>query len=141
MRMSVTPHVPLSWGEVLDKITILEIKSERIEDAAKRANVVTELTALRAIAAPVLDEVSLLISQLRVINESLWEIEDNIRNKEAAASFDAEFIKLARAVYHTNDARAAVKRRINLELKSALVEEKNYMPYAAGQAKPPELSD
>jgi hypothetical protein len=139
--MTATPHVPLSWGEVLDKITILEIKSKRIADPAKCANVVTELAALRAIAAPVLDEAALLISQLRTINESLWEIEDRIRDKEAAASFDREFIELARAVYHTNDERAALKRRINLVLKSGLVEEKSYKSYAAGTATPPELSN
>jgi hypothetical protein len=139
--MTATPHVPLSWGEVLDKITILEIKSERIADPVKCANIATELAALRAIAAPVLDEAASLISQLRTINESLWEIEDRIRDKEAAASFDREFIELARAVYHTNDERAAVKRRINLALKSGLVEEKSYKPYAAGATKPPELSN
>jgi hypothetical protein len=137
--MTSSPLVPLSWGEVLDKITILEIKEARIADAAKRANVVAELTALRAIAAPVSKEAALLVSQLRTINESLWEIEDRIRDKEAAALFDAEFIALARSVYHTNDERAAVKKRINLALKSELVEEKSYKPYAAGAARPPEL--
>jgi hypothetical protein len=133
--MTSSPLVPLSWGEILDKITILQIKDACITDAAKRANVAAELAALGAIAAPVLAEAAPLVAQLKAINESLWEIEDKIRDKEAAQNFDGEFIALARAVYHTNDERAAVKRAINLALKSALVEEKSYKPYAA--PKPP----
>ena len=136
--MSSSPLVPVSWGEVLDKITILQIKDARIADPGKRANVAAELAALLVIAQPVLAEAAELVARLRAINEKLWEIEDHIRDKEAAALFDAEFIALARAVYHTNDERAAIKRAINLALKSGLVEEKSYQSYA-GTAPPPKL--
>ena len=128
------PLVPVSWGELLDKITILEIKADRIEDAAARANVARELALLREVAAPVLPQPGLaaLIEALRSINCALWEIEDAIRARDAAARFDAEFIRLARAVYLTNDERAALKRKINVLLRSVLVEEKSYgMPPAA----------
>lgn len=123
-----TPLVPVSWGELLDKITILEIKADRIEDAAARANVARELALLREVAAPVLPQPGLaaLIEALRSINCALWEIEDAIRARDAAARFDAEFIRLARAVYLTNDERAALKRKINVLLRSVLVEEKSY---------------
>ncbi|CAM3896021.1 DUF6165 family protein [Paracoccus yeei] len=122
------PLVPVSWGELLDKITILEIKADRIEDAAARANVARELALLREVAAPVLPQPGLaaLIEALRSINCALWEIEDAIRARDAAARFDAEFIRLARAVYLTNDERAALKRKINVLLRSVLVEEKSY---------------
>ena len=130
--MTLEPHtaplVPVSWGELLDKITILEIKADRIEDAAARANVARELALLREIAAPVLPQPGLaaLIEALRSINCALWEIEDAIRARDAAARFDAEFIRLARAVYLTNDERAALKRKINVLLRSVMVEEKSY---------------
>lgn len=130
--MTLEPHtaplVPVSWGELLDKITILEIKADRIEDAAARANVGRELALLREVAAPVLPQPGLaaLIEALRSINCALWEIEDAIRARDAAARFDAEFIRLARAVYLTNDERAALKRKINVLLRSVLVEEKSY---------------
>jgi hypothetical protein len=130
--MTTTPMAPVSWGELLDKITILQIKAERMADAAKRANVVTELTLLSDIAGPALQEVAALVGELKGINEALWDIEDKIRDKELASAFDAEFIALARAVYFTNDRRAAVKRDINRALNSALVEEKSYKPYAPG---------
>lgn len=126
--------VPISPGELLDKITILQIKAERLTDAAKRANVVTELTLLSQIAGAALQEVAAQVAELKTINEALWEIEDHIRDKEAAAAFDAEFIALARSVYVTNDRRAEVKRDINRALKSQLVEEKSYKPYTAGPA-------
>lgn len=130
--MTLEPHtaplVPVSWGELLDKITILEIKADRIEDAAARANVARELALLREVAAPVLPQPGLaaLIEALRSINCALWEIEDAIRARDAAARFDAEFIRLASAVYLTNDERAALKRKINVLLRSVLVEEKSY---------------
>ena len=130
--MTLEPHtaplVPVSWGELLDKITILEIKADRIEDAAARANVARELALLREVAAPVLPQPGLaaLIEALRSINCALWEIEDAIRARDAAARFDAEFIRLARAVYLTNDERAALKRKINVLLRSVMVEEKSY---------------
>lgn len=124
--------VPIAPGELQDKITILQIKSERITDAAKLANVAVELEALQAVAAanlPATGEISDLTAQLKVVNEALWEIEDDIRDCERAGDFGAEFIRLARAVYVTNDQRAALKRAINLALGSALVEEKSYAAY------------
>ncbi|MTE01039.1 hypothetical protein GIY56_12110 [Paracoccus sp. YIM 132242] len=120
------PLAPVSWGELLDKITILEIKADRIRDPAARANVGRELELLRAVAAPVLPQPDLapLVDGLRRVNRALWDIEDAIRAHEAAAQFDADFIALARSVYLTNDERAALKRRINALLRSDLVEEK-----------------
>jgi len=128
--MTDTPMVPVSWGELLDKITILQIKQERIDDAAKRANVTTELNALSAIAEVAMAQAAALLAGLKAVNEDLWEIEDRIRDKELAQAFDAEFIELARAVYVTNDRRADLKRQMNRLLGSALVEEKSYKPYA-----------
>lgn len=129
-----SPLVPVSWGELLDKITILEIKAARIPAAAARANVGRELEALMEVARPILPTEGLapLVDGLRQVNAALWEIEDDIRLKEAAASFDAEFIALARSVYLRNDERAALKRRINALLRSDLVEEKHH-PGAARQ--------
>lgn len=122
--------VPLSIGEILDKITILQIKSQRIEDAAKLVNVRKELDALLVVCArsgvPVEHK---KVTELRKINETLWVVEDLLREKERAKSFDDEFVKLARDVYFTNDKRAAVKRELNLELGSGFVEEKSYKPY------------
>ena len=125
-------QVPVSPGEVLDKITILEIKSERISDTGKVANVRTELALLqetwsRSVPAdPVIDD---LHRQLKEINETLWEIEDDIRDKEREKSFDAGFIELARRVYFTNDQRSRVKKELNLHLGSAIIEEKSYQEY------------
>ena|SRR5512147_2975135 len=124
--------VPISPGELIDKITILEIKSERMTDAAKLANVRTELGLLletwRSSAHAQVD-IGAEWQALRDVNGQLWEIEDRIRDKERDALFDAEFIELARAVYVTNDERAAVKKRINTKLGSTLVEEKSYAEY------------
>ena len=127
---------PVSFGELIDKITILEIKSERMTDAAKLANVRDELELLSALwqrdpAANI--DISAERAELKSINEALWEIEDEIRLKERDQAFDARFIELARAVYHTNDKRAAVKRAINLKLGSRLVEEKSYQDYQSGE--------
>ncbi|WP_394646976.1 DUF6165 family protein [uncultured Sphingomonas sp.] len=123
-----SPSVPVSWGELLDKITILEIKQDRIARAEARANVVHEHSLLARIGAGVLAEatVAALFDRLKTVNEDLWEIEDAIRRQEAARSFDGEFIRLARAVYVKNDERAALKREINLALESDLIEEKSY---------------
>ena len=124
--------VPVSWGELIDKITILEIKAERINRRDARANVRRELDALNAVVAahqPRRAGVARLKAALRRINLRLWEIEDEIRLKERRQRFDTGFIKLARAVYQTNDRRAAVKRRINDRLGSELVEEKHYTRY------------
>lgn len=131
---------PVSYGELIDKISILEIKAERIADAAKVANVRRELDALLATwnahpasrAQPIDD----LWAGLRRVNGELWDIEDRIRDKEHAGTFDAGFIELARAVYFTNDERARLKRELNTRLGSALVEEKSYASYQreGGQA-------
>lgn len=120
-----SPCVPVSWGELLDKLTILEIKLERLSGAA-RANVAREHGLLAAIAAPVLEEVAEPLADLRAVNLQLWEIEDAIRAEEAAGRFGTEFVSLARSVYRTNDRRAALKRAINDRLASDLVEEKSY---------------
>ena len=126
------PHVPSSWGELIDKITILEIKVERLPGAEGRANAGKELLLLREIAGPVLMEdpaIQMLATRLKGVNEALWEIEDRIRDKERAGAFDASFIALARSVYRRNDERGVVKREINLTLASELIEEKSYRPY------------
>lgn len=124
-------EVPVSWGELIDKITILEIKSERIEDVAKRDNVDRELSLLRdrLATAPERDEVRRLTAELKAVNLELWVIEDDIRDCERATDFGDRFVALARAVYHTNDKRAALKRALNEALGSAIVEEKSYRPY------------
>ena len=125
-------QVPVSVGEVLDKITILQIKLAHISDAAKRANIQNELDALLPLVAGdafITDQMQALMAELKSVNEVLWDIEDDIREKEAAKSFDAEFIRLARAVYITNDKRAKIKKQINSATGSALVEEKSYESY------------
>ena len=122
--------VQTSPGEFLDKLTILEIKSERMTDPAKLANVRRELDLLRAAwaASPLAArDVAALVAELKGINETLWEIEDRIREEEAAQRFESAFIELARAVYHTNDRRAALKRRLNEALGSEIFEEKSYV--------------
>ena len=132
--------VPVSFGELLDKIAILQIKSERMSDPAKLANVRHELDALEstwlAHAASSTDVIALR-GQLKAVNERLWQIEDDIRDKEAAQQFDARFIELARSVYFQNDERARIKRDINLALGSSYVEEKSYADYRAPGAAPP----
>jgi hypothetical protein len=125
--------VPISPGELIDKITILEIKSARMTDPAKLHNVRTELSLLnetwRASAYSRAADIGAEWSALRDVNGKLWDIEDRIRDKELASRFDGEFIELARAVYVTNDERAALKRAINTKLGSVLVEEKSYKEY------------
>ena len=130
--MSTEIRVPISPGELIDKITILEIKSERITDPAKLANVRTELELLQATwkeSGLPTGEVDIEWARLRGVNAKLWDIEDLIRDKERDRAFDAEFIELARAVYVTHDERAAVKREINTKLGSRIVEEKSYAKY------------
>jgi predicted nucleic acid-binding Zn-ribbon protein len=132
-QSGTAPAVAVSWGELIDKMTILDIKSRRLTAPPALANVRKELAvltqALERLTArpPSLDD---LTRQMIAINEELWEIEDKIRAKESQKTFDAEFVALARAVYLTNDRRSAIKREINLLLKSALIEEKQYTPYA-----------
>jgi hypothetical protein len=130
--MTAEIKVPISPGELVDKMTILEIKSARMTDAAKLANVRTELTLLQdtwRTSAYASHDIASQWAALRAINEKLWDIEDLIRDKERARKFDQEFIELARAVYVTNDERAAVKRDINTRLGSKIVEEKSYAKY------------
>lgn len=123
---------PVSPGELLDKITILEIKSERIADADKVKNVRYELELLSKLwqdAIPDAD-VSEERAALKAVNGELWDIEDDIREEERAKRFESRFIELARAVYFTNDRRAALKKQVNTKLGSAIVEEKSYSDYA-----------
>jgi len=123
--------VPVSWGELIDKITILEIKSERIADVGKLANVRRELDLLRARLGErgAVAEVDRLTRALRDVNAALWDIEDDIRVLENAGDFGNRFVELARSVYITNDRRAELKRELNLALGSELIEEKSYQAY------------
>src|SRR6202166_3749069 len=124
--------VPISPGELLDKITILRIKSTRISDPKKLANVRVELQVLEDTwrgSAYAKAGIEAEVIALLEVNERLWVIEDGIRDKERAQEFDADFIRFARAVYFENDERAAIKRRINTKLGSELVEEKPYAEY------------
>ena len=126
-------NVPVSVGEVVDKVTILEIKSDRISDEAKLRNIRAELDQLRPmVSGGVFDsaEVTALFDGLRAVNGELWDIEDNIRAEEVAGRFGDRFVELARAVYVTNDRRAELKKKINLATGSDLVEEKSYEYYS-----------
>jgi hypothetical protein len=125
-------RVPISPGELIDKITILQIKSARITDPEKVANVRNELALLESTwrdSTFSTSDVEAEWASLRRINEKLWDVEDQLRDKERARTFDQEFIDLARAVYFTNDERAAVKREINTKLGSKIIEEKSYAKY------------
>jgi hypothetical protein len=125
-------RVDISPGELIDKITILELKLERISDSAKIANVRLEYDVLMEVyAREVVESVALgtLTERLKRINAALWEIEDHIREYERAKNFDAGFVALARSVYRTNDERSAVKRAINELLASKIIEEKSYAAY------------
>lgn len=127
-----TISTPVSFGELIDKITILEIKATHIADPAKLANVRTELDLLNATWAAhpaARTDIATERAQLLGVNQALWDIEDRIRLKEKAKAFDAEFVELARSVYFRNDERAAFKRAINEKLGSTLVEEKSYQDY------------
>jgi hypothetical protein len=129
----MTIQAPVSVGELLDKLTILAIKLERIADPTKRLNIAREQEALEAVVTAQgvrgVDGVALLERELRAVNEQLWEIEDQIREHERQQRFDDAFIALARAVYRTNDRRAELKRRINALSGSELTEEKSYAAY------------
>ena len=125
--------VPISPGELLDKITILRIKSARMSDAAKLVNVRHELRLLEQLwrtALPPGVDLASEAGALEAVNGKLWDVEDLLRDQEAEKRFDANFIELARAVYVSNDERAAIKKRINVKLGSALVEENSYRSYA-----------
>jgi hypothetical protein len=124
-----TIRAPIGAGELIDKITILEIKAERIGDAQKARNVATELALLRAIRAEAgLEGADLdrFVAELRAVNTALWEIEDALRACEASDDFGPRFVALARSVYRTNDRRSALKKQIDLALGSTIVEEKSY---------------
>lgn len=132
MTQARTILVEIAPGELFDKITILEIKSERMSDADKLRNVRAELATLvtaRDQAVPPSAELAGLTADLKRLNAALWDIEDQIRDCERAQDFGPQFVSLARAVYHSNDQRAAVKRQINELLGSRLVEEKSYAKY------------
>lgn len=123
---------PVSFGEILDKITILEIKAININDSQKQTNVKNELAILQKtwdehVSAS--DKINDLKNQLKKVNQDLWNIEDNIRIKESKKEFDDEFIQIARSVYFENDTRAAIKKEVNLLLGSDLIEEKSYQDY------------
>ena len=125
-------RVPISPGELLDKITILRIKSQRMSGAEKLKNVRLELQSLEQTwdsSAYARVDVETDVLALMAVNERLWVIEDDIRDRERAQDFGAEFIRLARSVYFENDERAAIKRRLNLKLGSTIVEEKSYREY------------
>ena len=127
-----SPQVPISWGELFDKITILQIKLENLTSKDALKNVEQELKKLQSILTqngPKTMETIQLEGELRQINQQLWGIEDKIRDKERANSFDDEFIQLARSVYITNDERSRIKRKINELLGSEPVEEKSYAEY------------
>lgn len=127
--------VEVSVGELLDKITILEIKSERMDDPAKLANVHAELASLRATweaSSLTGQDIGDLLRRLKAVNETLWDIEDGLRQLEAAQEFGTDFVSLARSVYYTNDERADLKRQLNVLLGSRLVEEKSYVEYRDG---------
>lgn len=129
--MAVT--ISASIGEVMDKLSILHIKSERIADSIKLHNIHNEIAALEPVCAnPAYqtDQLKKLMGELKNVNEELWDIEDKIREKEAAKEFDDDFIQLARSVYFTNDKRAELKKQINLAAGSELIEEKSYQDYS-----------
>jgi predicted nucleic acid-binding Zn-ribbon protein len=125
-------NLEISIGEFFDKLTILEIKKERISDAAKLVNINKELDSLNNLLLQqhfTRDDVENEVAALRQVNEALWEIEDDIREKESKKAFDERFIELARSVYITNDRRSEIKRDINMKLGSDFVEEKSYEEY------------
>ena len=124
--------MPISVGELFDKITILEIKALRIADEAKRSNVARELAVLRAAADESLqlsDEGLKFVDELRRVNGLLWDVEDGIRDCERNKDFGGRFVELARSVYHHNDRRALLKKQLNELTGSSLIEEKSYTPY------------
>ena len=121
--------IEVSNGEIIDKLTILEIKLEKITDPAKRKNIQKEYDQLSAAAAAILTRDDPLYQQLKEVNLRLWEIEDRIRELDRRKDFGEEFIETARSVYRENDLRAALKRQINEQTGSGLTEEKSYKPY------------
>ena len=132
VRLHRSPLAPVSWGELIDKITILEIKVERLRAPASQANATLELALLRGVVAELGEAppgLASLRGELAEVNRTLWDIEDAIRSKEAAGVFDSAFIELARAVYRNNDERSRIKRAINDLMGSEITEEKQYVGY------------
>ena len=130
--MSINISVPIAPGELIDKITILEIKLERISAQTKLVNIKKELDVLTSAyneSIPISDKLKQLMNELKSVNEDLWDIEDDIRSCERKEDFGDSFIKLARSVYITNDKRMGIKRAINDLLGSEIVEEKSYVAY------------
>jgi hypothetical protein len=130
---TATIRVDVAAGELIDKISILEIKADRIGCETKRANVMHELAVLRAArdgAVPADTRLARLAAELKAVNTTLWEVEDDIRACERDRDFGPRFVELARLVYRTNDRRAALKREVNEHLGSTIVEEKSYAAYA-----------
>ena len=130
--MSINISVPIAPGELIDKITILEIKLERISAQTKLVNIKKELDVLTSAyneSIPISDKLKQLMNELKSVNEDLWDIEDDIRSCERIEDFGDSFIKLARSVYITNDKRMGIKRAINVLLGSEIVEEKSYVAY------------
>jgi uncharacterized coiled-coil DUF342 family protein len=126
------PEIPISWGELIDKITIIQIKLENLNSKSALENVEREYKQLHSIFLNIFLEIpgaNKLMEDLKQINQKLWDIEDNIRVKEKTKTFDPEFIKLARSVYITNDERSRIKRNINNLFGSELIEEKSYAEY------------
>ena len=126
------PLIPISWGELFDKLTILQIKLENLQDQNALNNVKIEYTQLSKIYENNFREdanAKRLLVDLKTINKTLWNIEDDIRDKERHKTFDKEFIELARSVYITNDERSRIKRNINETFGSQLIEEKSYSDY------------
>ena len=122
--------VEVSNGEILDKLSILEIKLDNVKDESKLENIGREHTALSLMAGHIPASPLELYNDLKSVNQELWDIEDRIRVKEKNKEFDQEFIALARSVYQTNDKRAEIKKEINLHTGSNLVEEKSYEDYS-----------
>jgi Family of unknown function (DUF6165) len=130
--MAQSVEIPVAIGELIDRITILQIKVERFTDAAKTKNAQAELSLLcerRDQAMPQSPTLDALTVQLRAINQRLWDLEDSIRDCERRADFGPDFVAVARGIYRTNDERAAVKRQISVGFGSDLIEEKSYAPY------------
>jgi hypothetical protein len=121
--------IEVSDGEVVDKLTIIEIKLENIRDKAKLANIRNEYEVVNEAVKKIIDKTDPLYIELLNINKELWKIEDDIRNCDRNKDFGSKFIELARAVYFTNDRRADIKKRINLLSGSSLIEEKSYQAY------------
>ena len=124
-------NIEVSHGEIVDKLTILQIKKENITDPSKLDNIMKEYDYLLSVVENDLGISTLSPEYLELlsVNKDLWVIEDDIRDKERQKEFDDDFIKLARAVYYTNDVRAKIKKEINLKFSSGFVEEKSYSNY------------